>query len=168
VSPCDNTLFADSIESHSSQIQSTSTDDIGISGKGSFDLDAETIRTTSRQVTGICDTGHSTSSTDVDVQMMRSTVLGKTSNPTDDIGISGKGSFDLDAETITTMSRQVTGICDTGHSTSSTDVDVQMMRSTVVGQDFATFTNDDVIGKSWKRASFVVECALTGKKIVAG
>ena len=77
--------------------------------------------TTSKQVTAICDIGHSSSSSNLDVQknMMRSTVVECTCN---------------NLETIMTTSKQVTAICDIGHSSSSSNLDVQknMMRSTVV------------------------------------
>jgi hypothetical protein len=54
----------------------------------------ETIMTTSKQVTAICDIGHSSSSSNLDVQknMMRSTVV-PTDTTSDDIGNTGKRGF---------------------------------------------------------------------------
>jgi hypothetical protein len=71
----------------------------------------ETIVTTSKQVTVICDFGHSSSSSNLDIKnMMRSTVVECTCD---------------NKETITTTSKQVTVICDFGHSCSSSNLDVK-------------------------------------------
>jgi 3-deoxy-D-arabino-heptulosonate 7-phosphate (DAHP) synthase len=94
------------------------------------------MSSTSKQVTVICDSGHSNSSSNLDVRktMMRSTVVECKCN---------------NLETIVSTSKQVTVICDLGHSNSSSNLDVQktMMRSTVVQND----TTSDDIGKTGKR-----------------
>jgi hypothetical protein len=91
---------------------------------------------TSKQVTVICDSGHSNSSSNLDVtkSMMRSTVVECKCN---------------NEETIMRTSKQVTVICDSGHSNSSSNLDVtkSMMRSTVVQND----TTSENIGKTGKR-----------------
>ncbi len=91
---------------------------------------------TSKQVTVICDSGHSNSSSNLDVRnnMMRSTVVERKFN---------------NEETIVRTSKQVTVMCDSGHSNSSSNLDVRnnMMRSTVVQYD----TTSDDIGKTGKR-----------------
>jgi hypothetical protein len=75
-------------------------------------INLETIMTTSKQVTVICDFGHRSSSSNLDVRknMMRRTVVECTWK---------------NKETIMTTSKQVTDICDFGHSSSSSNLDVK-------------------------------------------